>query len=215
MILKNYGRSYPCIPFNHQNGQMEFYPGERFSYNNAGFILLGLVVEQITGMEFTDYVEKNIFQRCGMIDSGYFRMDQLPERTAIGYIDNDDKTWKSNIYSVPIKGGPDGGAFTSVHDIGRFWNALFDHQLLSKEYTTILLTPHIKDNDQTYYGYGVWMSVFDNTIFKYFVVGSDPGVIMQSSVYPKSNLQAHIIGNINKGAGMIASKIDEVIYKEL
>ncbi len=145
MILKNYGRSYPCIPFNHQNGQMEFYPGERFSYNNAGFILLGLVVEQITGMEFTDYVEKNIFQRCGMI----------------------------------------------------------------------LLTPHIKDNDQTYYGYGVWMLVFDNTIFKYFVMGSDPGVIMQSSVYPKSNLQAHIIGNINKGAGMIASKIDEVIYKEL
>ncbi|MCY9543990.1 hypothetical protein M5X02_25450, partial [Paenibacillus alvei] len=66
----------------------------------------------------------------------------------IGYIDNYGKTWKSNIYSVPIKGGPDGGAFTTVHDLGRFWDALFDHQLLSKEYTTILLTPHIKDNDQ-------------------------------------------------------------------
>ncbi|WP_442600516.1 serine hydrolase domain-containing protein [Paenibacillus sp. KN14-4R] len=198
-----------------QNGQMKFSPGERFSYNNAGFILLGLVVEHRTGMEFTEYVEKNIFQRCGMINSGYYRMDQLPERTAIGYIDNDDKTWKSNIYSVPIKGGPDGGAFTTVHDLGRFWDALFNHQLLSQEYTNILLTPHVKDNDQTYYGYGVWILMLDNTIFKYYVMGSDPGVIMQSSVYPKSNLHAHIIGNINKGAGMIASKIDEVIYKEL
>lgn len=55
-----------------QNGQMKFSPGERFSYNNAGFILLGLVVEQITGMEFTDYVEKNIFQRCGMIEFRLF-----------------------------------------------------------------------------------------------------------------------------------------------
>ncbi|WP_410769430.1 serine hydrolase domain-containing protein [Fontibacillus sp. BL9] len=195
-----------------QNGMMKFSPGERFSYNNAGYILLGLVVEQRTGMEFSEYVEKNIFQSCGMLESGYYRMDQLPERTAIGYIDNDDQTWKSNVYSIPIKGGPDGGAFTTVHDLVRFWDALFNHQLLSPQYTHILLTPHIQDNDQTYYGYGVWISMRDNTILKYYVMGSDPGVIMQSSVYPVSKIHAHIIGNINKGAGMIATKIDEVIY---
>jgi len=91
-----------------QNGQMQFSPGEKFSYNNAGFILLGLVVEQITGMGFSEYVRKNIFQPSGMLDSGYYRMDQLPERTAIGYID-DQQSWKTNIYSLPIKGGADGG----------------------------------------------------------------------------------------------------------
>jgi len=194
-----------------QNGVMKFSPGDKFSYNNAGYILLGLVVEQVTGVDFTEYVEKNIFQPCGMLDSGYYRMDQLPERTAIGYIDNDDATWKTNFYSLPIKGGPDGGAFTTVHDLSKFWDALFNHQLLSPEYTNILLTPHVKDDDQTYYGYGVWILMHDDTIFKYYVMGSDPGVIMQSSVYPKSNTQAHIIGNINKGAGMIARQIDELI----
>lgn len=131
-----------------QNDRMKFSPGERFSYNNAGFILLGLVVEQITGMEFSEYVEKNIFQRSGMLDSGYFRMDQLPERTAIGYIDG-DQTWKTNMYSLPIKGGPDGGAFTTVHDLARFWDALFHYQLLSQQYTEILLTPHIHEEGQT------------------------------------------------------------------
>jgi len=146
-----------------------------------------------------------------MVDSGYYRMDQLPERTAIGYIDNDDATWKTNFYSLPIKGGPDGGAFTTVHDFVKFWDALFNHQLLSLEYTNLLLTPHVKDDDQTYYGYGVWILMHDNAIFKYYVMGSDPGVIMQSSVYPMSNIHAHIIGNINKGAGMIARQIDEVI----
>lgn len=196
-----------------QNSPMKFSSGDRFSYNNAGFILLGLVVEQITGMEFSDYVEKNIFRQSGMLDSGYFSMNQLPERTAIGYIDGDDQTWKTNIYSLPIKGGPDGGAFTTVHDLDKFWDALLNYQLLSQEYTTILLTPHIQDNNQLYYGYGVWILMLDDAIFKYFVMGSDPGVIMQSSVYPKSKIHAHIIGNINKGAGMIASKIDEVVYK--
>lgn len=196
-----------------QNQQMKFSPGERFSYNNAGFIVLGLVVEQSTGLDFTEYVEKNIFQRCGMLDSGYFSMDQLPERTAVGYIDHEDDTWKSNIYSVPIKGGPDGGAFTTVHDLGRFWDALLNHQLLSQKYTNILLTPHVMVNDRTNYGYGVWISMQGNTIFKYYVMGSDPGVSMQSSIYPENNMNVHIIGNINYGAGMIASKIDEMIQE--
>jgi len=146
-----------------QNGPMKFSPGERFAYNNAGFILLGLVVEQITGMEFSEYVDKNIFQRSGMLDSGYFRLDQLPERTAIGYIDL-DQTWRTNIYSLPIKGGPDGGAFTTIHDLGRFWDALFSYQLLSQEYTEILLTPHIQEDGQTYYGYGVWIMMCDDEI---------------------------------------------------
>lgn len=196
-----------------QNKEMKFSPGERFSYNNAGFILLGLVVEQMTGMAFTAYVEKNIFHKSGMLDSGYFRMDQLPERTAIGYIGN-DQSWRSNIYSVPIVGGPDGGAFTTVHDLLVFWDALFNNQLLSPEYTSILLTPHTKESEYIYYGYGVWILMLDNNIFKYYVMGSDPGVTMQSSVYAKSKIHAHIIGNIDNGAGMIASKMDEIIYNE-
>lgn len=196
-----------------QNSPMKFPPGERFSYNNAGFILLGLVVEQISGLEFSDYVEKIIFQRAGMSDSGYFRLDQLPERTAIGYIDG-ELSWKTNMYSLPIKGGPDGGAFTTVHDLGRFWDALLNDQLLSRQYTELLLTPYIQEDDQTYYGYGVWISMRNSAIFKYFVMGSDPGVIMQSSVYVKDYIHAHIIGNINKGAGMIASKIDEFVLEK-
>ncbi|WP_223066335.1 serine hydrolase domain-containing protein [Paenibacillus caui] len=196
-----------------QNKPMKFTPGEKFAYCNSGFILLGMVVEQLTGLDFTTYVEQNIFQRCGMLDSGYFRMDQLPERTALGYIDH-EAGWRTNVYSLPIKGGPDGGAYTTVHDLMKFWDALLNNQLLSKKYTDILLTPHIKETDDHFYGYGVWISMQKDQIFKYYVMGSDPGVIMQSSVYAKHKIHAHLIGNINKGAGIIARKIDEIIVKE-
>ncbi|MGM0881844.1 MAG: serine hydrolase domain-containing protein [Bacillota bacterium] len=197
-----------------QNNEMKFAPGERFSYSNAGFIVLGLIVEQITGMTFQEYVQEHIFRVCGMNDTGYFRMDQLPERTAVGYIDSGltGLTWKTNIYAVPIVGGPDGGAFTTVNDLVKFWNALMANLLLSKRLTEKMLSPHIRDTDYVHYGYGVWILKLNNEIFKYYVMGSDPGVEMQSSFYAKSKLHAHILANIGNGAGSIATQIDEAIY---
>lgn len=79
-----------------------FQPGERFHYNNAGYILLGLIVEELTGLEFTEYIDKNIFLPCEMKNSGYFSMDQLPKNTALGYIDEENGAWRTNVYSLPI-----------------------------------------------------------------------------------------------------------------
>ncbi|PMB02624.1 penicillin-binding protein [Fischerella thermalis CCMEE 5273] len=186
-----------------KDGRMKFKPGDRFSYSNSGFILLGLIVEQLTGMTFAKYVEEHIFRICGMSESGYFRMDQLPERTAWGYIDDETGKWRTNIYSLPIIGGPDGGAFTTVHDLAKFWDALLGTQLIGLDYQNQLLTPHVKVNEQVYYGYGVWMIMLDDNVCKYFVCGSDPGVGLQSSVFVESGLQAHILVNNNSSAGVI------------
>lgn len=191
-----------------QHNPMKYKPGARFSYNNAGFIVLGLIVEKLTGMSFTDYVEQHIFQPCGMKDSGYFRMDRLPERTAIGYIGN-DADWRTNIYSLPIVGGPDGGAYTTVHDLAAFWHALLDNRLLSESLTDTLLFPHVQDSGELHYGYGVWMIRREDETFKYFVMGYDPGVIMQSSYYPQLKAEAHILSNVESGADFIAAEVDE------
>lgn len=88
-----------------QKEQQKFIPGEKFAYNNAGYIVLGLIVEKVSGMVFTDYVQQNILDKAGMRNSGYFALDALPTRTAIGYIDREDGTWKTNMYSLPIQGG--------------------------------------------------------------------------------------------------------------
>ncbi|MET7019871.1 serine hydrolase domain-containing protein [Bacillus mycoides] len=197
-----------------QNYHMKFNPGSKFSYSNAGYILLGLIVEKLTGMKFAEYVKENIFQVCGMSDSGYFRMDQLPERTALGYIDNkDDNTWRTNIYSVPIVGGPDGGAFTTVLDLGEFWNGLFNGKLLNKEYTNQLLTPYVKNNS-LHYGYGVWISMENDEILKYFVFGFDPGVRVHSSVNAKSKMQFHIMSNVERNVVPLKSGIDKLISEK-
>ena len=196
-----------------QNQAMKFKPGERFHYNNAGYIVLGLIVEQVSQMNFTDYVQEHIFNKAGMVDSGYFEMDALPPNTAQGYIENQDGTWKTNIYSLPAKGGSDGGAFVTVHDMDRLWDALMNNQLLSEAYTQQLLTPHAQESEVDFYGYGIWIKRIENErIFKYHVMGYDPGVSFHSAFYPDKSIKVVVCCNQSTGAFQTMKSIEEAIH---
>ncbi|CAH2212487.1 serine hydrolase domain-containing protein [Tepidibacter aestuarii] len=199
-----------------QNNKMKFSPGEKFDYNNAGYILLGLIIEQQTGMKFQDYIQKNIFDVCNMDDSGYFSLDKLPERCAHGYIENEENNiWRTNVYSIPIIGGPDGGAFVTALDITKFWKALFDNRLLDKNTTEKLLTPQAESGDDCYYGFGVWVTKKEGKIYKYCIMGRDPGVSFRSSIYIDNNIQVNVLGNTNWGGYAITNRIEEELIKTI
>jgi len=197
-----------------QNEPMQSPPGVTFVYNNAGYIVLGLIVEQATGMRFTDYVAEYIFRSCGMHDSGYFAADQLPARTARAYIENADGTWRSNIYAVPIIGGPDGGAYTTADDMARFWQTLAEHGLLSRASTARLLTPQIATQSQPphdHYGYGVWIETSGNGVRKYFVEGSDPGVAFRSGVYREQQVILTLLANTGQALWPLYRELEAIL----
>ena len=180
------------------NSAMQFKPGDHWAYNNAGFIQLGLVVEHMSGLPFTQYIEEHIFKPCGMTCSGYFALDRLPKGTALGYLPTKDGGWRSNIYSIPIIGGADGGAFTTVNDLARFWDALLGYRLLNKETTERMLTPYWRtnpDNDRSCYGYGIWIKLENGERQIYSMQGEDPGVSFYPAYYPKPKLQFSLLGN--------------------
>lgn len=182
-------------------------PGERFHYNNAGYIVLGLLVEELSGISFTDYVELHIFKPCGMEQSGYFSLDALPANCAYGYIEDENGGWRTNIYSIPVKGGADGGAFVTAPDMLLFWSGLMNHKLLSPELTSILLTPHIHVGGEGYYGYGVWITLREE-VFKYHLMGFDPGVSFRSAYYPASGVTVVVMCNTGSGAAQVFNDID-------
>jgi CubicO group peptidase (beta-lactamase class C family) len=149
------------------------------------------------GKKFTEYIQEEIFEHAGMNDSGYFATDQLPERTAYANINNDDGSWRTNFFTVPIVGAPDGGAYVTAPDMVRFWNALSQHEFFGIEMTEKLLCAQISTSlkaPYTNYGYGVWLERQNNRTKKYFVEGYDPGVALRSAVYPKDTILT-VIGN--------------------
>lgn len=193
-----------------QNQPMKFKPGERFSYSNSGYVLLGLLIERVTGESFRDFIEKNIFQPSGMEHTGYYRMDQLPKHTALGYIDEDDGQWRTNIYSVPIIGQPDGGAFTTLQDLDLFWHHFLQGTLLSEATTAAMLTPQAESDDDDSYGYGIWIDIRNGEIFRHYIMGCDPGVSLLSFIYNKTGMRSHVLSNQTTGAFSLAKPLDEI-----
>ncbi|GKS09591.1 penicillin-binding protein [Paenibacillus chitinolyticus] len=191
--------------------KMKHETGRIFHYNNGGYIVLGLVIEHVSGLAFSDYVEKFIFAQANMKDSGYFEADALPERTAAGYIDRDDGSWKTNVFSLPAKGGPDGGAYVTAPDMMKFWESLMTFELLNEETTSMLLQPHVHVTNDIYYGYGLRMKLRQQDVEKYILMGYDPGVNFRSVYYPKEERSIVVCSNKSGGAFEIISAIEQEI----
>jgi CubicO group peptidase (beta-lactamase class C family) len=123
--------------FLHQfvNKPANFPPGQGCRYCNCGYILLGLLIESISGMAYRDYVRAHIFAKAGMTASDFFRMDRVNRDVAEGCDPIRDATgavvgWRRNIYSFPPIGSPDGGAHVTVADLDRFLRAVRAGELL-------------------------------------------------------------------------------------
>ena len=115
-----------------------FPPGERCRYCNCSYVLLGLMIEKITGMTYRGYVRRHVFTPAGMVHSDFYRMDRVHENVAEGADPTRDEAgrimgWQKNIYSFPPVGSPDAGAHVTAADLDRFLRAVKAGQLLSPE----------------------------------------------------------------------------------
>ncbi|MCW3053249.1 MAG: beta-lactamase, partial [Chthonomonadales bacterium] len=156
---------------------MKFPPGERFSYSNGGYILLGVVIEELTGQTYQDFVEQAIFEAIGMNQSGYFALNQLPPRTAVGYME-EGAEWRTNIYNLPIVGASDGGAFTTVADIATLWEAFWGYRILPKDLVERYACPQVKattKGENISHGHGLWIREDSHGNRHEYITGSDAG----------------------------------------
>jgi CubicO group peptidase (beta-lactamase class C family) len=202
-----------------QGGSMRFEPGAKFSYSDAAFVLLGLIIEQHTQTEFGEHVTRGVLLPAGMNDSGYFRLDSLPPRTADAHIEDElGESWRTNIYAVPVIGGGDGGAFVTAPDMMRFWTSLRGYRLLDESMTETLLRAHIevkRDPCPTHYGYGVWIMEDPRGSPVHYVEGWDPGVAFLSASYPGKETVVTIARNSNRSVWHVFNRIRPVLEAEI
>lgn len=178
-------------------------PGERFAYNNGGFIMLSIAIERATGLKFHDLVRERVLEPANMAGAGFFRSDDLPAHVALGYL----KSGRTNVFHLPVIGGGDGGAYVTAADMAAFWAALFDGRLLGDELVAAMIEP-VSDapSNKMRYGRGFWLALEGPAVA---LEGMDAGVSVCLSFDPTTGRAYTILANTSSGAWPIARYLEE------
>lgn len=186
----------------------EFEPGSRWEYSNYGFLLLGLIVQRVSGQDYYEYVREHIFKPAGMTSSDSLPEEQAVPGRSIGYTKFDgSKDWKPNTDTLPYRGTSAGGGYTTVEDLQRFASALLNHKLLDTEHTELLTTGHADTPRGEKYAYG-FMDNREDGVRWFGHGGGAPGMNGDLRIYPESGYVIAVLANMDpQAAERIASYV--------
>jgi CubicO group peptidase (beta-lactamase class C family) len=177
-------------------------PGERFTYNNSGFVVLSYLIEVLTG-SFHKAVVDHVLRPAGVTDGGFFRSDDLPANTALGYL----KDGRTNVHHLPVIGAGDGGAYVTLDDVDRFWDSLFAGRVVSVASVRRMTTPHGQTEAGDFYGLGFWLGRGTGSVS---LVGMDAGVSFHSAYDPTTGDAHTLLSNTSSGVWPLAKVIEGV-----
>jgi CubicO group peptidase (beta-lactamase class C family) len=184
--------------------------GERFAYNNAGFVVLALLAERASGTAFPDLVRDLVCGPAGMVDTAFLRSDELPGRAARGYLAVDGL--RTNVLHLPVVGSGDGGIYTTAADVSRFWEALFAGRVVRPESVAELVRPrHDWPEERRRYGLGIHLQATGDGVF---MEGYDAGVSFVSSHRPSTRLTYTVASNWSDGAWPVVTALNERLGRE-
>ena len=156
-------------------------PGARFEYSNYGFVLLGALVERVSGGSYDDYVGDHVFRRAGMTSTGSLPESVDVPNRAVGYMRSSPLggAWVPNTKTLPWRGTAAGGGYSTVGDLLRFAQALSSGTLISKATLAEATRPR-----QQQYGYGFEVRG-EGPLRSYGHGGGAPGMNGELRVFPQ------------------------------
>jgi CubicO group peptidase (beta-lactamase class C family) len=189
-----------------------FAPGERFQYADANYLLIGLMIEAATGDRYRDVVRDRVLEPIGTHDTSFTGLDFDPERLAVGYFTSDrpSERGRTNIYSVPAMGMPDGGLITGTRDMARFFDALVGGALVSSEMFEKMLLPRAPINNTDgleSYGYGMELTVVEGRVTILGHAGGDPGVSAMTSHFVADATSVIVLCNQDRGSWAVSKEV--------
>ena len=189
---------------------LEFEPGSRWQYSNYGFLLLGVIVEKVSGQSYYDYVHEHIFKPAGMTNTASEPEEQKVAHRSVGYTKFDGGDWKPNTDTLPYRGTSAGGGYSTVEDLLRFATALQSHKLLNAQYTEMLTTGKV-DAGRGKYAFGFQESMIDGTrCFGHG--GGAPGMNGMLQICPGPGYVIAVLANLDPPA---ASRVADFVTNRL
>jgi CubicO group peptidase (beta-lactamase class C family) len=176
--------------------EAEFEPGSKWVYSNYGFILLGLVVEKVSGQSYYDYVNTHIYDVAGMKDTGSEPEDKIVANRSVGYMrPPGSRDWQPNTDTLPYRGTSAGGGYSTAGDLLKFANALEQDKLLNAHYEELLTTGKV-DEGFARYAYGFEDKIVNGTrCFGHG--GGAPGMNGDLQICPASGYVVTVLANMD------------------
>ncbi len=181
----------------------KFAPGSAFSYCNGGFMVLALLAERASGTPFHELVRTRVLAPAGMVSSDFLRSDDLPGDAALGYL----KDGRSNVFHLPVLGNGDGGLYSTLEDLERFWRALLDGLIVPATVVEELVRPRSEaPEEHARYGLGFWLDAAGPEIS---LIGYDAGVSFRSVHHPGTGRTWTVMANTSEGAWPISRALSQ------
>ncbi len=195
------------------NRALESEPGVRWQYSNYGFLLLGVLIEKMSGQSYYDYVRDHIFKPAGMTDTASEPEEQLVPDRSIGYTRFNGSGLRPNTDTLPFRGTSAGGGYTTVDDLSRFATALQTHKLLDAKHTEMLTTGKVETPGGMYaYGFG---DANVNGLRCFGHGGGAPGMNGELKICPCPGYVIAVLANMDPpGASRVADFITNRLPKE-
>ncbi len=187
-----------------------FAPGSRWEYSNYGFVLLGAVIDQVSGQNYYDYLRDHIFLPAGMISTGSAQEGEPVPRRSVEYTKQGGSTWHHSMNSGP-RATAAGGATTTVRDLLRFANALQNHKLLDTHGMELLTTGHVAMPRGGQYAYG-FQDLILNGVRCFGHDGGGPGVSGDLRICPVTGYVVAVLANMDPPA---AQRISNFVVNQL
>jgi CubicO group peptidase (beta-lactamase class C family) len=185
----------------------KFPPGERFAYCNSGYVVLALIAERVAGTPFHELVER-LCRRAGLHDTAFDRSDELPGRTAVGYLATE--RLRTNVLHLPVRGSGDGGIYSTVSDIRALWTALFSGRIVSQEWVERMLRPRSHAvTESMRCGLGFWLHESRDDVV--MLEGYDAGVSFRTVHDLARDLTHTVVSNTSSGAWPITRALDQLL----
>jgi CubicO group peptidase (beta-lactamase class C family) len=169
-------------------------------------VLLGVVIERVSGMSYYDYVAKHVYEPAGMNLSGSEPESDVVRERSIGYTrPRGGGDWTPNTDTLPYRGTSAGGGYSTVGDLMRFADALLGHRLLNAEHTEMLITGKVDSGGGRRYAYGFEDGRNKDGAGAVGHGGGAPGMNGDLKIYPQSGYVVAVLSNLDPPAAQRVS----------
>ncbi len=175
-----------------------FEPGTKYSYSNEGFIVLGAVIEKVSGQDYHDFVREHVFKPADMCDTDAYSLDEVTQNLAVGYMRYEDDPFgleprRPNFMFLGWRGNACGGGYSTATDLLKFSRALRGYKLLNRDLTEMITT---EQGLMVGYGYGFEVqSINGNSVRGHSGGGANSGINTDFGIFWDKGYNVVVLSN--------------------